>query len=105
MQKYQTWKKKFTSSDYNELTNNTLDAKITKKKLINKFDLDKKVKEEIKIVATELKTEQDKIVNLQTYDVSFFIGQSYFINDGSHNYLVFQAIYKTIITFSRLPLI
>ena len=30
----------------------------------------------------------------------FFIGQSYFDNDRTQLYLVFQTIYKTIITFS-----
>ena len=29
--------------------------------------------------------------------------QSYFNNDGSQNYLIFQPIYKTITTFSGLP--
>ena len=29
----------------------------------------------------ELKEEQDKIVKPQTYDLSFFIGRSYFVND------------------------
>ena len=32
----------------------------------------------------------------------FFIGQSYFNNDGSQFYLIFQPIYKTITTFSGL---
>ena len=31
----------------------------------------------------ELKSEENKIVKLQTYDLSLFIGQSYFNNDGS----------------------
>ena len=54
-----------------------------------------KTKEEIKPLATkaELKAEQDKIVKLQTYDSSLFIGQSYFSNDGAQLYLIFQPIY------------
>ena len=42
-------------------------------------------KEKIKKIATktELNAEQDKIVKLQIYDSSFFIGQSYFVNDGA----------------------
>ena len=32
----------------------------------------------------------------------FFIGQSYFNNYGSQNYLIFQPIYKTIKIFSSL---
>ena len=49
-----------------------------------------------------MKAGQDKKVKLQTYDLHFFIDQSYFNNDGSQNYLIFQTIYKTITTFSVL---
>ena len=93
-------KKYFTSSDYNKFTSNILDAKITQKKLVNESGLDEKIKalatkEEIKTLATkaELKVEQDKIVKLQTYGLSLFIGQSYFGYDGTQNYLVFQPLY------------
>ena len=99
----------FTTSDYNKFTNNTLDSKITQKKLINEYDLNEKIKKisnkrKIKTLATkaELKAEQDKIIKLQTYDLRLFIGQSYFNNDGAQIYLIFQPIYKTITTFSGL---
>ena len=97
--------KYFTTSDYNKFTSNTLDAKITQKKLVNESYLNKKTKtlattEEIK---TATKAEQDKIVKFQTYDLNLFIGQSYFNNDGAQVYLIFQPIYKTITTFSGLP--
>ena len=41
------------------------------------------IKEQIKPLVTnsELKTEKDKKVKLETYDLSPFIGQSYFNND------------------------
>ena len=80
----------FTTSDYNKFTSNTLDAKIKQKKLINEYDLNEEIKtlatkEEIKALATkpELKSEQDQIVKLQTFDLSLFIGQSYFNNHGA----------------------
>ena len=102
--------RRFTTSDYNKFTSNTLDAKITQKKLVNESDLDKMIKtlgikEEIKTLATkvELTAEQDKIVKLETYVLSLFIGQSYFVNDASQNYPVFQLIQKTITTISGLP--
>ena len=70
------------------ITSNTLDAKITQKKLVNESGLNGKIKalatkEEMKTLAinTELKSEQDKIVKFQTYDLSLCIVQSYFIND------------------------
>ena len=102
--------KYFTTSDYNKFTSNTLDAKITQKKLVNESDLNEKIKtlatkEEIKTLATraELKVEQDEIVKFQTYDLSFFIGQSYFNNDGAQFYLILQPSYRTITAFSILP--
>ena len=36
-----------------------------------------------------LRSEPDKIVKLQAYDSSLFIGQSYFLNDRSQNLLIF----------------
>ena len=33
---------------------------------------------------------------LQTYDSSFFIGQSYFFNDGAEFYLIFQPLCYTL---------
>ena len=72
-------KKYLTTSDYNKFMSNTLDAKITQKKLVNESDLNEK----IKILATkvELKAEQDKIVKLERYDLSLCICQSYINNN------------------------
>ena len=36
----------------------------------------------------------------QTFDSSFFIGRSYFVNDGSQNFSMFELIHKTVTTFS-----
>ena len=89
---------------------NTFDAKITQKNLVNESDLNEKIKtlatkEEIKALATkaELKTEQDEIEKLQTYDLSLFIGQSYFNNDGVQVYLIFEPIYETITFCKTFP--
>ena len=90
-----------TISDNNKFTSELLDAKI-KKTLLNKSDisgfimnsdLDKK-KKKIATLATkaELKSEEDKIEKLQTYDSSLLICQSYFGNDGSQNFLICQPI-------------
>ena len=70
--------KYFTLSDYNKYRKNTLDPKIAQKTLIDEYDLDRKIKEEIKTLAIkpELKADKDKIVKLQTYDLSLFIDQS-----------------------------
>ena len=44
----------------------------------------------------ELKAEQDKRVKLQTYDLSLFIGQSYFVSDGAQLHLILQLLYYTL---------
>ena len=36
----------------------------------------------------ELKSQQDKIVKLQIYDLSYFLGKIFFGDDGSQKYLV-----------------
>ena len=65
-----------------KLTSNTLDVKITQKNLVNKYDLNDNIKtlatkQEIETLAAkaELKAEQDKIANLQTYDLSFLFAK------------------------------
>ena len=45
---------------------------------------------------------EHELEKLQTFDLSIFISQSYFGNDGSQNFLIFQLIYKTLTTFSGL---
>ena len=45
---------------------------------------------------------ENELKNLQTFGSSLFTGQSYFNNDRAQLYLIFQPIYKTIITFSGL---
>ena len=103
MHKEKILKKVFTTSDYYKFTNDILDAKITAKKLINESVLNELIKtlaskKEIKTLArkAELKAEQDKIVKLQTYYLSLFIGQSYFFNDGAQLYLIFQTLYYAL---------
>ena len=97
-------KDKYLSTfDYNKFTNKLFDEKITANKLDNESGLNEKIKilatkKEIEKLAikAELKVEQDKIVKFQTYDLSHFIGQSYFVNDGAQLYLILQPLYYTL---------
>ena len=41
---------------------------------------------------------KNEFKKLQTFDLSPFIGQSYFYNDGAQLYLIFQALYYTLKT-------
>ena len=55
-------------------------------------------KEEIKKLATKtkLKAEQEKLVQLQAYILSLFIGRSYFVNDGAQLYIILQLLCYTL---------
>ena len=93
--------KYFTAADYNRLINEKLDLIIRQKKSFDKSDIADLVKnaelyKKVAILATkaELKAEKDKIIKLQAFDSSYFCGKSYFEDDGTQNYLVFQTIYK-----------
>ena len=37
-------------------------------------------------------------MKLQTYDLSLFIGQSYFINNGSEKFLIIGTVFNTFTT-------
>ena len=72
--------KYFITSSYNKFKDNILDAKVKNKKLVHESDisgfiknfyLDKKIQKSA--AKAELKTEQNEIVKLHTYDSSLFI--------------------------------
>ena len=93
--------KYFTTSKYNKFTNNILHANRKEKKLVNKsnksgFINNSVIDKNIATLATKgkLKPEQNKIVKLQTFDSFYFRNKSYFEDNGTQNYLVFQPIYR-----------
>ena len=44
MQKCQKWKNIYITSDYDKFTRNTIDTKITQKRLLSECDLNEKIK-------------------------------------------------------------
>ena len=77
---------------------------VSEKKLLNESGLNEKIKpftakEDIKALAAkaDFKAEKDEIVKLRAFDSIYFHGKSHFENDGTHNYLVFLAIFKNIV--------
>ena len=86
---------------YNKFTNNILDAKIKNKNLINESDIfgfvnNSDLDKEIATLTTKakVKVDQDKIAKLQAFHSSYFHSKSYFENDGTQKYLVFQPIHR-----------
>ena len=49
----------------------------------------------------KLKAEQDKIVKLQTHDLSYFLGKIFFGDDGSQNMFFYQPKLDTFILKKR----
>ena len=71
--------KYFTTAVYNKFTSNILDTKIKQKKLLNESNVsnlvnDSDLNTKLATLATkaELKAKQDKIVKLQTHELSYF---------------------------------
>ena len=81
--------KYFNTFDYNKFRSDILDTKIKLKKkkkivsksntsnLVNNFDLNKKLA--ILAIKSELKAEQDKMVKLQTYHLSYLLVITFFV--------------------------
>ena len=87
------------------LTQANLSTKHDVATFVNKTDSDDKLRN-LNKKFTSNKTKhllvENEFKKLQTFHSSFFIGQNDFNNDGAQLYLIFQPIYKTIITFSGL---
>ena len=76
-----------TTNDFNKLSGVIFDERLKQAKLATTNDLGTVDQGAIK--------NEEKIEKLQTFHLSFFIGKSYFSDDGSQNFLMFQPFYKT----------
>ena len=71
--------------------------KLTQENLVTKTDFDAKLSSlNRKIVSNNTKdiAIENELKKLKTFDLGYFMGKSYFDEDGSQNYLVFQSILK-----------
>ena len=75
--------------DYNKFTIDIADTKIKQEKLATEDDIADFVKEADFGNKIKNKITSNKI-KLQTYNSGLFIGENYFGNDGSQNYLICQ---------------
>ena len=81
-----------------------LDAKITRKELLNKSDISNLIKNsdlntKLKTLTAkaDLKAEQDEIKELQMFDSSYFHGKTFFFgDDGFQNMFVYQETLDTL---------
>ena len=105
----------FTTQESNKLTLKNFASRLAQANLasktgianfVKKTGFDDKLKN-LNKKATSNKTKhvliENELKNVWTFDSSYFIGQSYFGNDGSQSFLIFQPICKAIRTISGLP--
>ena len=89
--------KYITTPEFNTLASDVFNARLAQANLVSKTDFDNKVScLNNKIVANKTKNGsiENELKELKTFDSSYFIGKSYFEEDGTQNYLVFQPLNK-----------
>ena len=85
------------TQEFNKLAADVFNARLAQANLITKTDFDAKLLS-LNRKITQNKTKhllvENELKNLKTFDSSFFICKSYFEEDGTPNYLVFQPLNK-----------
>ena len=79
------------------LAADAFNARLARANLVTKADFDNTISSvDSKTAENKTKNEsmENKFKNLKTLDLGYYIGKSYFEEDGLHNYLVFQPIKK-----------
>ena len=83
------------TSEFNKLTADVFNERISQANLITKTNFDAKLSG-LNRKITQNKTKHllvgNKLNKLKTFDSGYFIGKSHFEEDGSQNYLVFQPM-------------
>ena len=85
------------TSEFNKLAADVSNARLAQANLITKTDLDAKFPNRNRKI-TQNKSKhllvENELNQLKTFDFGYFIGKSYFGEDGTQNYLVFQPMYR-----------
>ena len=83
------------TSEFNKLTADVFNERISQANLITKTNFDAKLSG-LNRKITQNKTKHllvgNKLNKLKTFDSGYFIGKSHFEEDGTQNYLVFQPM-------------
>ena len=86
-----------TTPEFNNLAADVFDARLAQANLRTKTDFDAKLSSlNRKITSNKSKhlLVENELKKLKTFDLSHFIGNSHFEEDGAQNYLVFQPMYR-----------
>ena len=89
--------KYITTSEFNTLAKDVFNAGLSQTNLVAKTDFDAELSSLNKRVTTN-KTKhllvENELKKLKAFDLSYFIGKSYFEEDGTQKYLVFEPLNK-----------
>ena len=87
------------TQEFNKFTADDFNARLAQANVITKTDFDAKLSN-LNRKITQNKTKhllvENELNKLKTFDSGYFIGKSHFGEDGTQNYLVFQAMYRYI---------
>ena len=86
-----------STSEFNKLTAENFSAGLAQENLVRKTDFDDKLKnlnKKINSNRTKHLIVEKEFKKLETFDSIYFRGKSYFEDDGTQNYLVFQTTYR-----------
>ena len=90
-----------TAPEFNKLTAENVTARLTQANIVTNADFDDILKNLNKINSNKTKhlIVENEFKKLETFDSIYFRGKSHFEDDGTQNYLVFQAVsryFKTV---------
>ena len=89
--------KYITTPEFNTMAASVFNARLAQANVITKTDFDAKLSGlNKKITADKAKhlLVENELKRLEKFDAAYFRGKNYFEEDGTHNYLVFQPVYK-----------
>ena len=92
---YHNHDKYITTPEFNSLATDICNARLSQANLVTKthFDANLSILNR-KVTANKTKhlLVENELKKLKAFDLSYFIGKSYFEEDGTQNYLVFQSM-------------
>ena len=92
-----THDKYITTQEFNKLKAENLAARLAQANLVTQADFDNKLSDlNRKIVSNKTKdlVIKNELKKLKTFNSSYFLGKSYFEDDGIQNYLIFQPKHR-----------
>ena len=89
--------KYITTQEFDNLTARVFTARLSQANLVTMTDFDDKLKslnQKVHSNKTKHLLVENELKKLETFDSIYFRGKSYFEEDGTQNYLVFQAMFR-----------